>query len=548
MSQYQLTLKAYVREGDKNMKKISVEYHTKLEKYEKDVRTMTDEVLALYQVVIGLMSALMSAIVIQYIIAVYAGMNQAKRGFCGLYTASWMLSTAVVLFQLLFPIALSVSTVALAVGTVVDRFVCTPAQNPGAPSSLAIVDFFISKVVQEQEAKHRILENTGILFVGPALMQRDSNLGLSTSRQQHDHGVGKCGMDAGKQNKTEPDPNSTSPEAAQHAKQYAQSSLSKEQQTWRTLSETDFEEAMALSERTRQGVRKTAVTAASGQEHRSTTVTPLSSEYRRQSPDSPLAQSGSKTQARDTVLEIAQRFAKCSTDHMSYIHLLGDALALQLTRRYMGAAGAPITAIIDKEKPLPNIDTLAQQLGAGKTLNLGAELRDRLTMLSDVKSVLDEVAKLSISSQTFQQLADTATQSKASFGDIDNTKASLRGMVQNIPIDDVKRDIEKAADELDKITTDEKTGFNEQMDAVINASTDLIAACMVNGQPLPEYVRDNVADWGSKEANFRQSVEQLIGKMEEMKSGLGKDMEKFFRHARHQMATVTTYQTRTCGK
>ncbi|KAK8785653.1 hypothetical protein V5799_007980 [Amblyomma americanum] len=404
MSQYQLTLKAYVREGDKNMKKISVEYHTKLEKYEKDVRTMTDEVLALYQVVIGLMCALMSAIVIQYIIAaVYAGMNQAKRGFCGLYTASWMLSTAVVLFQLLFPIALSVSTVALAVGTVVDR------------------------------------------------------------RRQHDHGVGKCGMDAGKQNKTEPDPNSTSPEAMQHAKQYAQSSLSKEQQTWRTLSETDFEEAMALSERTRQGVRKTAGTAASGQEHRNTTVTPLSSEYRRLSPDSPLAQSGSKTQARDTVLEIAQRFAKCSTDHMSYIQLLGDALALQLTRRYMGAAGAPITAIIDKEKPLPNIDTLAKQLGAGKTLNLGAELRDRLTMLSDVKSVLDEVAKLSISSQTFQQLADSATQSKASFSDIDNTKTSLRGMAQNMPIDDVKRDIEKAADELDKITKDEKTGFNEQM-------------------------------------------------------------------------------------
>ncbi|KAL1463983.1 hypothetical protein MTO96_043078 [Rhipicephalus appendiculatus] len=80
--------------------------------------------------------------------AIQAQLWHIKKGCAGFHMGSWLLWTAVVMFQVLFPVALAISTITMAVGTVVDRLICLPAQDPASESSRAVVDFLISLAIK----------------------------------------------------------------------------------------------------------------------------------------------------------------------------------------------------------------------------------------------------------------------------------------------------------------------------------------------------------------------------------------------------------------
>nr|XP_050032719.2 uncharacterized protein LOC126529163 isoform X2 [Dermacentor andersoni] len=75
---------------------------------------------------------------------------------------SWMLWTAVLLFQLLFPLVFAVSTLTMAVGTVFDRLICVPAQHPGSESSRAVIDYLLSLAMKTSARSAPDAESHGI--------------------------------------------------------------------------------------------------------------------------------------------------------------------------------------------------------------------------------------------------------------------------------------------------------------------------------------------------------------------------------------------------
>ncbi|KAK8766696.1 hypothetical protein V5799_006514 [Amblyomma americanum] len=213
-----------------------------LVKFEQNATSSVNRTVTLYQFILGVLLAAMAAIVLQYIAAIYSGLRRVKRGFCGLYMASWMLSTAVVLFQLLFPMALLVSTASLAVGTVFDRFLCFPAQHPSSPASLVIIDFLLTKTMEQARAvgRRHITVNAGALLTAPTLAQNGSSAQPVNSSWKQNISIDKCwdNTEEDTNKKTRTGSEATSPMSQQRMEQYVSSVMSPDEgERWRLYQE-----------------------------------------------------------------------------------------------------------------------------------------------------------------------------------------------------------------------------------------------------------------------------------------------------------------------
>lgn len=416
--------------------------------------------------------------------AIYSGLRRVKRGFCGLYVASWVLSAAVVLFQLLFPVALLVSTLSLAVGTVFDRFLCFPAQHPGSPASLVIIDFLLNKAMEQARAvgRRHITENSGALLMVSAVAKNGSHLKPVSSSWKLNVSIGKCWDSTDEeQNKTVPtDYEAEPPMPQQRVEQDVRRVMPRDDgERWRLY------QAMGRKNvtRTRAGLKVqkvNLVTLPDGQLDHSIDAASTLKDRVEHGTDVAILPKGFTKFAPEMLLKIGKRFGMCSADHLSFVNLLGDDLMVRMARRLLGARRNQLLRLIERNRAPTTLDAFEQLSGGRRLLQLDTALTNMLSISPDVISSLGKVSDLAgITPTIFHHLAE-----------------------------------------------------EEQ---ILNASMDLSSACTVDGKDLAAYISENLKKWDSTAANTETSVASLVARIQRIKTGFNKDLQKYFSHAKTQV-------------